>query len=148
MIFKKYSWQNISNLKISNFFKTSSIHNSPMCFHKSLLLWQLIWMEATSDYNIKARKGAKLYLGLGSDLSASGFALHMIYTPRKLCLWEGILFSRCPSVRTNERTNESVSVTFCFLNILKSRRWNFIKLCKNLHMYKANNTYKKLRARG
>ena len=36
-------------------------------------------MEATSDYNINARKGAKLYLGLGSDLSASGFALHMIY---------------------------------------------------------------------
>ena len=29
-----------------------------------------------------------------------------------LCLWEGILFSRCPS--------ESVSETFCFLNILKS----------------------------
>ena len=27
-----------------------------------------------------------------------------------------ILFSRCPS----ERTNESVSVTFCFLNILKN----------------------------
>ena len=50
-----------------------------MCFHKSLLLWQLIWMEATSDYNIKACKCAKLYLGLGSDLSASGFALHMIY---------------------------------------------------------------------
>ena len=22
------------------------------------------------------------------------------YTPRKLCLWEGIMFSRCPSVRT------------------------------------------------
>ena len=36
-------------------------------------------MEATSDYNIKACKDAKLYLGLGSDLSASGFALHMIY---------------------------------------------------------------------
>ena len=32
--------------------------------------------------------------------------------PRKLCLWGGILFSHCP--------NESVSVTFCFLNILKS----------------------------
>ena len=49
---------------------------------------------------------------------------HVYYTPRKLCLWEGILFSRCPSVcpseRTNKRTNESVSVTFCFLNILKS----------------------------
>ena len=25
------------------------------------------------------------------------------YTPRKLCLWEGILFSRCPTDRTNER---------------------------------------------
>ena len=33
------------------------------------------------------------------------------YTPRKLCLWVGILFSRCPSVRS--------SVTFCFLNIFK-----------------------------
>ena len=52
------------------------------------------------------------------------------------------------SVRTNERMNESVSVTFCFLNILKSHRWNFFKLCKNIHMYKANTTYKKLRARG
>ena len=36
-------------------------------------------MEAKSDYNSKAHKGTKLYLGLGSDLSASGFALHMIY---------------------------------------------------------------------
>ena len=69
---------------------------------------------------------------------------HASYTPRKPCLWEGILFSRCPS----ERTNESVSVTFCFFNILKSHRWNFIKLCKNIHMYKANTTYRKLRARG
>ena len=33
--------------------------------------------------------------------------------PRKLCLWVGILFSRCPSVRS--------SVTFCFLNIFKSQ---------------------------
>ena len=36
-------------------------------------------MEATSDDNIKARKGAKLYLGLGSNLSASGLAIHIIY---------------------------------------------------------------------
>ena len=36
----------------------------------------------------------------------------LIIPPRKLCLWEGILFSRCPSVRS--------SVTFCFLNIFKS----------------------------
>ena len=25
------------------------------------------------------------------------------YTPRKLCLWEGILFSRCPKVRPTDR---------------------------------------------
>ena len=31
------------------------------------------------DYYIKACKGAQLYLGLGSDLSASSLALHMIY---------------------------------------------------------------------
>ena len=36
-------------------------------------------MEATSDYNIKERKGAKLYLGLESDLSASGLTIHMVF---------------------------------------------------------------------
>ena len=25
----------------------------------------------------------------------------VFYTPRKLCLWGGILFSRCPSVRAS-----------------------------------------------
>ena len=25
------------------------------------------------------------------------------YTPRKLCLWAGILFSRCPSIRPSVR---------------------------------------------
>ena len=25
-----------------------------------------------------------------------------IYTPRKLCLWKGILFSRCPNDRVSE----------------------------------------------
>ena len=38
------------------------------------------------------------------------------YTPLKLCLWEGILFSRCPSDRPNNR----LSVTFCFLNNFKN----------------------------
>ena len=42
------------------------------------------------------------------------------YTPRKLCLWEGILFSRCPSVCPTERKSDRASVTFCFLNILKN----------------------------
>ena len=63
------------------------------------------------------------------------------YTPRKLCLWWGILFSRCPSVRP--------SVTFCFLNNLKkSNCWIFIKLCKNIHICKTNTLNKKVRARG
>ena len=41
-----------------------------------------------------------------------------------------------PSIRLSERTNESVSETFCLLNILKKHLWNFIKLCENIHMYK------------
>ena len=69
---------------------------------------------------------------------SSGF----YYTPRKLCLWEGLLFSHCPSVRTNKRTTIRVSVTFCFLNILKNHWWNFIKFCKHIHMYKANTSNK------
>ena len=88
------------------------------------------------------------------SLCASNFGFKNLerynYTPppppqkKKICLWEGILFSCCPSVQRNE----SVSVTFCFLNILESLCWNFIKLCKNILMYKANTTFKKLRARG
>ena len=48
-------------------------------FSLIVVLWQLICVEATSDYNIKARKGAELYLALGSNLSASCLAIHMIY---------------------------------------------------------------------
>ena len=93
--------------------------------------------------------------GYGPPQAAYGYGMQGIvnYTPRNppQTLFVGgytVFTSVRPNEQTNERTNESVSVTFCFLNILKSRRWNFIKLCKNLHMYKANNTYKKLRARG
>ena len=32
------------------------------------------------------------------------------YTPRKLCLWWGILFSRCPSVRLSVRLSVRASV--------------------------------------
>ena len=52
------------------------------------------------------------------------------------------------SDRTNDRPTERVSVTFCFLNNFKNHRWNFIKFCKHIHMYKANTTNKKLRVRG
>ena len=40
------------------------------------------------------------------------------------------------------------SVTFCFLNILKSHCWIFIKLCKHVHICKTNNLDKKVRTRG
>ena len=38
------------------------------------------------------------------------FIVKHIYTPRKLCLWVGILVSRCPSFRRCV----CVSVTFCY----------------------------------
>ena len=39
------------------------------------------------------------------------------------------------SERPYERPSDRVSVTFCFLNILKNYGWNFIKFCKHIHMY-------------
>ena len=48
------------------------------------------------------------------------------------------------SVRAWVRT----SVTFCFLNILRSHCWIFIKPCKHVHICKVNNLNKKVRARG
>ena len=56
----------------------------------------------------------------------------------------GILFSRCPCVRACVRP----SVTFCFVNILKSHCWIFIKPCKHVHIYKTKTLNKKVRARG
>ena len=46
------------------------------------------------------------------------------------------------------RPSDCASVTVCFLNILKNHRWNFIKFCKHIHMYKANTSNKTLRSRG
>ena len=45
------------------------------------------------------------------------------YIPRKLCLWWGILFSRCPSVRV------SVRDALFFSKILKTHWWTFINFC-------------------
>ena len=71
-----------------------------------------------------------------------------LYTPRKLCLWWGILFSRCPCVRACVRVCVRPSVTFCFLNILKSHCWIFINSCKHVHICKINTLDKKVRVRG
>ena len=48
--------------------------------------------------------------------------------------------SVCPCVRP--------SVTLCFLNILKSHGWIFIKPCKHVHICKTITLDKKVRARG
>ena len=64
---------------------------------------------------------------------------HLLYPPQTLFV-VGILFSRCSSARP--------SVTLCFLNILKSHGWIFIKPCKHVHICKTNTLNKKVRARG
>ena len=46
----------------------------------------------------------------------------------------------CRSVR--------LSLTFCFLNILKSHCWNSVKLCKHIYIYKTNTLNKKKKALG
>ena len=66
--------------------------------------------------------------------------MSMIIIPPANFVGGGYTVFFCPCVRP--------SVTFCFLNILKSHRWNFIKLCKHVHIYKTNTLSKKVRARG
>ena len=68
---------------------------------------------------------------------------NLLYPPQTLFV-VGILFSRCPSVCASVRP----SVTLCFLNILKSHGWIFIKPCKHVHICKTNTLNKKVRARG
>ena len=39
-------------------------------------------------------------------------------------------------------------ITFCFLNILKSHWWNFIKASKHIHIYKTNTLNKQVKTGG
>ena len=59
-------------------------------------------------------------LGMFSNIINELITVLSHYTPRKLCLWEGILFSRCPNERPTDHPTERVSVTFCFLNNFKN----------------------------
>ena len=52
------------------------------------------------------------------------------------------------SVRPCVRPSVCPSVTLCYLNILKSHCWIFIKPCKHVHICKTNVLDKKVRARG
>ena len=58
----------------------------------------------------------------------------IVIPPPQTLFVVGILFSRYPSVCACFRP----SVTFCFLNILKSHRCIFIKPCKHVHICKTN----------
>ena len=82
---------------------------------------------------------AKFEVAWSNSLGEAFTRKYIIIPPRKLCLWWGILFSHRACVRP--------SVTFCFLNILKSHCWIFIKPCKHVHICKTNTLNKKVRAR-
>ena len=72
-----------------------------------------------------------------------------IYTPGKLCLWWSLWWVYCfHVVRLCVRPSVHPSVTFCFLKILKSHCWIFIKPYKNVHICKTNTLDTKVRARG
>ena len=97
-----------------------------------------------------------LHLGLGpcANLEIPGQyawqrdGCHVLLYPPQTLFVVGILFSRCPSVRASIRPCVLPSVTLCFLNILKSHGWIFIKPCKHVHICKTNTLNKKVRARG
>ena len=73
--------------------------------------------------------------------------LTLLYPPQTLFV-VGVLFSHCPSVCACVCPCVRPSVTFCFLNNLKSHCWIFIKPCKHVHICKTNTLDKKVRARG
>ena len=72
--------------------------------------------------------------------------LVLLYPPQTLFVVGYTVFTL--SVRPSVRAPVRPSVTFCFLNNLKSNCWIFIKLCKNIHICKTNTLNKKVRARG
>ena len=76
-------------------------------------------------------------------------SISIYYTLRKLCLWWVYCFHGDRAcVRVCVRPCIRPSVTFCFLNILKSHCWIFIKPCKHVHICKTNILSKKVRTRG
>ena len=69
----------------------------------------------------------------------------LLYPPQTLFVVGYTVFTLSvrPSVRASVRPCVRPSVTFCFLNILKSQCWNFIKLCKHINICKTNTFNKK-----
>ena len=59
----------------------------PLCFSISLLLWQLIRTDATSDYNIKAYKDAKHNQGLRVFLPIAVLGMCMFKYQLMVIFW-------------------------------------------------------------
>ena len=82
-----------------------------------------------------------------TQLIGSLVLLNMLYLYPRIIICDGYtVFSL--SVRPNVRPYVCPSVRLCFLNILKSYCWIFIKPCKHVHICKTNTLDKKVRARG
>ena len=79
---------------------------------------------------------------LVDDLAAGG-TKNLRHTPRGLVtlLYTGPIFNI-------GGTSVRPSVRFCFLTILKSHCWIFIKPCKHVYICKTNTLDKKVGARG
>ena len=66
-----------------------------------------------------------------------------IIIPPQTLFVVGLLFSGCPSVRPYIGPSVRPSVAFCFLSILKSHCWIYIKPCKHVHVCKTKTLNKK-----
>ena len=73
--------------------------------------------------------------------------LSLEFLRSQICLYTPANFVVRPCVRASVRASVR-NVTFCFLNILKSHRWIFIKPCKHVNICKTNTLDKKVRDRG
>ena len=84
-------------------------------------------------------------LQLGMEIPDFTLVIYL-YPPQTVFVGGYTVFTL--SVRPDVRASIRPSVTFCFLNKLKSHGWNLIKPCIHIHIYRANTYNKKIRARG
>ena len=85
------------------------------------IVYRLTGYSDGPDYfNISSTSGT-IFIRSDLRLDLNKKSLHYVsdfYTPRKLCLWEGILFSRCPKVRPSDRPTVCPK---CFVSLITSR---------------------------
>ena len=125
----------------------SHMHRLPKAFaariHKLRHLAKVDMSTWTSISEIYVPKSADLFSLLYRRQTLFVVGILFSRCPQTLFV-VGKLFSRCPSVPPSVLP----SITFCFLNILKSHCWILIKPCKHVNICKANTLNRKVRARG